>query len=220
MIKFPTARGVATMRTSKEALWKCKQIEEMQSLWKATQWCQHMEQMSRIKSIMRARSIPDRRPEKEPMIFEEAWEEDTQKEKVIVHNDHPEQPIVINGKLSIGCKQKRVQYPGWVANAVPVKQRSDTWQMQVDYSSLNKVCVKDMYPLLEVEEELGSLLGYQYKCFLRLPNEHSQVRMSKTDEEKTGFHTEEGVYYFTHMLKGLKNSAATLQRMMDKVLAE
>ncbi|GKB87794.1 reverse transcriptase domain-containing protein [Tanacetum coccineum] len=48
----------------------------------------------------------------------------------------------------------------------------------------------------------------------------TQIRMAENDEEKIGFHTEEGVYYFTHMPKGLKNSAATLQRMMEKVLAD
>ncbi|GJY58160.1 reverse transcriptase domain-containing protein [Tanacetum coccineum] len=57
---------------------------------------------------------------------------------------------------------------------------------------------KDIYPFLEVEEKLGSLIGYQYKCFLRLPKEDSHVRMSENDEEKMGFHTEEGVYCFTH----------------------
>nr|GFB01372.1 hypothetical protein [Tanacetum cinerariifolium] len=44
--------------------------------------------------------------------------------------------------------------------------------------------------------------------------------MSHNDEEKIGFYTEEGVDCFTHMPKGLKNSRATLQRVMDKVLAE
>ncbi|GKD91481.1 hypothetical protein Tco_1366988, partial [Tanacetum coccineum] len=173
----------------------------------------HIEQMSRVReqAILRNRSVSSQRLRKEPMASE-----------------------VINGKLSIECKQKRVEvlrknidvfawtpmYPGWVVNAVLVKQRDDTWQVCMDYSSLNKVCAKDMYPFLEVEEKLGSLIGYQYKCFLRLPKEDSQVRMSENDEEKTGFHTEEGVYCFTHMLKGLKNYGATLQRVMDKVLAE
>ncbi|GJZ55096.1 hypothetical protein Tco_0610289 [Tanacetum coccineum] len=44
--------------------------------------------------------------------------------------------------------------------------------------------------------------------------------MAEADEEKTGFHTEEGVYCFTHMPKGLKNLAATLQRMMERVLSD
>ncbi|GKA31675.1 reverse transcriptase domain-containing protein [Tanacetum coccineum] len=113
---------------------------------------------------------------------------------------------------------RRVQHPGWVANAIPIKRRNGTWQIQMDYTSLNKVCAKDMHPFSKMEEELGSLMGYQYKCFLRLLKEHSQVRMLESDEEKTRFHTEGEVYSFTHMPKGLKNSAAILQRMMDKVL--
>ncbi|GJX04772.1 hypothetical protein Tco_0190688 [Tanacetum coccineum] len=71
----------------------------------------------------------------------------------------------------------------------------------------------------EEDEELASLMGYSYKCFLRLPKEYIQIKMAEDDEEKILFHMEEGVYCFTHMLKELKNSAATLQRMMEKVLA-
>ncbi|GJY10822.1 reverse transcriptase domain-containing protein [Tanacetum coccineum] len=44
--------------------------------------------------------------------------------------------------------------------------------------------------------------------------------MAASDEEKTGFHTEKGVYCFTHMPKELKNSTATLQIMMEKVLTD
>ncbi|GKC01980.1 reverse transcriptase domain-containing protein [Tanacetum coccineum] len=77
-----------------------------------------------------------------------------------------------------------------------------------------------MYPFPEIEEELASLMGYPYKCFLWNPKENSQIRMAEDDEEKTGFHTEEGVYCFTRMSKGLKNSTATLQRMVEKVLAD
>ncbi|GJY47501.1 reverse transcriptase domain-containing protein [Tanacetum coccineum] len=48
----------------------------------------------------------------------------------------------------------------------------------------------------------------------------AQSRMVEDDEEKTRFHTEEGVYCFIHMPKELKNSVATLQRMMEKILAD
>ncbi|GJR69843.1 reverse transcriptase domain-containing protein [Tanacetum coccineum] len=92
--------------------------------------------------------------------------------------------------------------------------------MQVDYSNLNKVCAKDMYPFPEEGEGLASIMGYPYKCFLRLLKEYSQIRMTEDDKEKTRFHMEEGVYYFTHMPKVLKTSAAKLQRMTEKVLAD
>ncbi|GKC21622.1 reverse transcriptase domain-containing protein [Tanacetum coccineum] len=44
--------------------------------------------------------------------------------------------------------------------------------------------------------------------------------MAEDDDEKTRFQTEERVYRFTHIPKGLKNSTATLQRMVEKVLAD
>ncbi|GJQ89766.1 retrovirus-related pol polyprotein from transposon TNT 1-94 [Tanacetum coccineum] len=69
-------------------------------------------------------------------------------------------------------------------------------------------------------EELASLIGYPYICFLRLLKEYSQIRMAEDDKEKTGFHTEEGVYCFPHMPKELKNSAAILQMMIEKDLAD
>nr|GEW84961.1 hypothetical protein [Tanacetum cinerariifolium] len=85
-------------------------------------------------------------------------------------------------------------------------------KVQVDYSSLNKVCDKDMYPFLKKGEGLASIMGYSYKCFLRHLKEYSQIRMTDDDEEKTGFHTKEGVYCFTHMPKELeKLSSYTLE---------
>nr|GEX06998.1 hypothetical protein [Tanacetum cinerariifolium] len=50
--------------------------------------------------------------------------------------------------------------------------------------------------------------------------EYNQIKMTEDDEEKTGFHTKERVYCFTHMPNELKNSAATLQRMIEEVVAD
>nr|GEU99888.1 hypothetical protein [Tanacetum cinerariifolium] len=134
----------------------------------------------------------------------------------------PDRRQALKEKVSCWLKEgiiRRVHYPECVTNAKLIKLINSTWQVQMDYSSLNKICAKDMFPFLMEEEELASLMGYRYKCFLWLPKDDNQIRMAKDDEKKTGFHKEEGVYYFTHMPKGLKNSAATLQSMMEKVLA-
>nr|GEX68356.1 hypothetical protein [Tanacetum cinerariifolium] len=98
---------------------------------------------------------------------------------------------------------RKVWHPVWVANTILVKLENGTWKVQVDYSILNKICAKDMYPFSEEREGLASIMGYQYKCFLRLLKEYSQIKMTEDDEENTGFHTEEGVYCFTHMPKEL-----------------
>ncbi|GKE15577.1 hypothetical protein Tco_1423154 [Tanacetum coccineum] len=44
--------------------------------------------------------------------------------------------------------------------------------------------------------------------------------MTKKDEEKTAFHTEEEVFYYTKMPFGLKNAGATYQRLVDSDFKE
>ncbi|GKD09518.1 reverse transcriptase domain-containing protein, partial [Tanacetum coccineum] len=44
--------------------------------------------------------------------------------------------------------------------------------------------------------------------------------MTKKDEEKTVFHTEEGVFCYTKMPFGLKNAGATYQRLVDSAFKE
>ncbi|GKB20217.1 reverse transcriptase domain-containing protein [Tanacetum coccineum] len=220
MIKFPTDQGIVTMETCKEALWECRQLEKMQSLWKERQWRQHTKQMSRIRkqTILRARNNPGHRLGKEPILPKKVRDEENMGEKVTICSKRPDQCITI--VRSEGTAVQRVQHPEWVTNATLIKLASGAWQVQMDYLSLNRICAKDMYPFPKVEDGLASLMGYTYKCFLRLPKENSQIRTVEDNEEKTGFHTEEGVNCFTHMPKGLKNSVATLQRMIEKVLTD
>jgi hypothetical protein len=42
---------------------------------------------------------------------------------------------------------KGIQHPDWIVNPVLVPKKSGKWQMCVDYTSLNKACLKDHFPL-------------------------------------------------------------------------
>jgi hypothetical protein len=42
---------------------------------------------------------------------------------------------------------KEIQHPNWIANPVLVLKKSGKWRMCVDYTSLNKACLKDPFPL-------------------------------------------------------------------------
>ncbi|GJV42715.1 hypothetical protein Tco_1421155 [Tanacetum coccineum] len=246
MIKFPTNQRVVTMETSKETMRECKHLERVQGSWKEVQWRQPEEQTSMIReqAILRARSNSRRRPGSGPVSIEKTRNKEDIEEVFTISHECLDQYVTMGATLTTNCKQlmagilrenievfawtgseregliRKVRRPEWITNAIPIKLANGTSKVQMDYSSLNKACSKDMYPFSEEGEELASLMGYPYKFFLRLSKEYNQIRMAEDDEEKTGFHTEEGVYCFTHMPKELKNSAATLQRMMEKVLAE
>ncbi|GJS56431.1 reverse transcriptase domain-containing protein [Tanacetum coccineum] len=113
---------------------------------------------------------------------------------------------------------KRVQYPTWVANPVLVKKADGSWRMCIDFKDLNKACPKDLYPLPEIDWKIESLMGFKYKCFLNTYKGYHQIQMSKKDEEKMAFHTDEGFFCYTKMPFGLKNMRAKYQRLVDTIL--
>nr|GFB66410.1 reverse transcriptase domain-containing protein [Tanacetum cinerariifolium] len=76
--------------------------------------------------------------------------------------------------------------------------------------------VMDCYPLPKIDWKIKSLCGYPFKYFLDAYKGYHQIQLVEPDEEKTAFHTGQGVYCYTKMPFGLKNVGATYQRLMDK----
>nr|GEX12457.1 reverse transcriptase domain-containing protein [Tanacetum cinerariifolium] len=111
---------------------------------------------------------------------------------------------------------REVYYHDWLSNPVMVKKHDGSWRMCVDFTDLNKACPQDCYPLPEIDWKVESLCGYPFKCFLDAYKGYHQIQMAAADEEKTAFHTGQGVYCYTKMPFGLKNAGATYQRLMDK----
>nr|GEV27058.1 reverse transcriptase domain-containing protein [Tanacetum cinerariifolium] len=87
---------------------------------------------------------------------------------------------------------------------------------EVYYHDLLSNPVMDCYPLPEIDWKVESLCGYPFKCFLDAYKGYHQIQLAEADEEKTAFHTGQGVYCYTKMPFGLKNAGATYQRLMDK----
>ncbi|GKD06683.1 reverse transcriptase domain-containing protein [Tanacetum coccineum] len=55
-----------------------------------------------------------------------------------------------------------------------------------------------------------------FKCILDAYKGYHQIQIAKEDEEKTAFHTNQGVLCYRKMSFGLKNAGATYQRLIDK----
>nr|GEY65356.1 reverse transcriptase domain-containing protein [Tanacetum cinerariifolium] len=111
---------------------------------------------------------------------------------------------------------REVYYHDWLSNPVMVKKHDGSWRMCVDFTDLNRACPQDCYPLPEIDWKVESLCGYPFKCFLDAYKGYHQIQLADADEEKTAFHTGQGVYCYTKMPFGLKNAGATYQRLMDK----
>ncbi|GJT15053.1 reverse transcriptase domain-containing protein [Tanacetum coccineum] len=110
---------------------------------------------------------------------------------------------------------REVYYHDWLSNPVMVKNHDGSWRMCVDFTDVNKACPQDCYLLLEIDWKVESLCGYPFKCFLDAYKGYHQIQMAELDEEKMAFHTSQGVYCYTKMPFGLKNTGATYQRLVD-----
>ena len=91
--------------------------------------------------------------------------------------------------------------------------------MCVDFTNLNKVCLKDSYPLPSIDALVDSASGCRLLSFMDAFTGNNQIRMHPRDECKTTFMTELSNYCYKVMPFGLKNAGVTYQRFMDRVFA-
>ncbi|GJU31589.1 hypothetical protein Tco_1175178 [Tanacetum coccineum] len=108
-----------------------------------------------------------------------------------------------------------VRYPTWISNPVLVKKCDKDCRMCINFKNLNSAYLKDFYPIPNIDCKVESVIGFNHKCFLDAYKGYHQIQMSREDEEKTAFYTDQGTYCYTKMSFGLKNTAATYQRLID-----
>ena len=71
----------------------------------------------------------------------------------------------VNKLLLIGFILE-VYYPDWLANDVLVKKANGKWRMCVDFTNLNKACLKDSFPLLRIDQLVDSTAGNKLLTFM------------------------------------------------------
>jgi hypothetical protein len=82
---------------------------------------------------------------------------------------------------------KEVYHPEWLANSILVKKKSGKWRMCVDYTSLNKACPKDPFPLPRIDQVVDSTSGCETLCFLDAYFGYHQIMMKESDQLMTSF---------------------------------
>jgi hypothetical protein len=114
---------------------------------------------------------------------------------------------------------KEIKTSSWVPNPVIVPTKNTNVHcVYVDYTTLNKHCPKDPFPLPRIDQIIDSTTGCARLSFLDAYLGYNQIKLKVEDEEKIAFITPCGVYCYQVISFGLKNVGATYQRMMQNCL--
>jgi hypothetical protein len=90
--------------------------------------------------------------------------------------------------------------------------------MYIDYTSLNKACPKDEYPLPRICQIIDSMASCELLTFLDAYLGYHQISLAIDDEEKIAFITPFRIFYYTKMAFELRNGGATYQKCVHIIL--
>ncbi|GKA07950.1 putative reverse transcriptase domain-containing protein [Tanacetum coccineum] len=105
----------------------------------------------------------------------------------------------------------------WGAPILFAKKKDGSFRMCIDYRELNKLTVKNRYPLLRIDDLFDQLQGSSVYLKIDLRSDYHQLRVRDEDIPKTAFRTRYGHYEFQVMPFGLTNAPVVFMDLMNRV---
>ncbi|GKD46082.1 putative reverse transcriptase domain-containing protein [Tanacetum coccineum] len=105
----------------------------------------------------------------------------------------------------------------WGAPVLFVKNKDSSFRMCIDYRELNKLTIKNRYPLSRIDYLFDQLQGSRYFSKINLRSGYHQLRVHEDDIPKTAFRTRYGHFDFTVMPFGLTNTPTVFMDLMNRV---
>nr|GEX17683.1 putative reverse transcriptase domain-containing protein [Tanacetum cinerariifolium] len=148
-------------------------------------------------------------------------------EDVVIVRDFPEAPyrLAPSEMKELSEQLKELSKKGfirpsslsWGAPVLFVKKKDRSFRMCIDYRELNKLTVKNRYPLPRIDDLFDQLQGSSVNSKIDLRSGYHQLRVREEDIPKTAFRTRYDHYEFQVMPFGLTNVLAVFIDLMNRV---
>ena len=105
----------------------------------------------------------------------------------------------------------------WGTSILFAKKKDKSIQLCIDYKQLNRVTVKNQYPLPRIDDLFDQLRGAQVYSKIDLRIGYHQLRVRETNIPNTTFRTRYGHFEFSVMPFGLTNVPAAFMDLMHRI---
>jgi len=98
-----------------------------------------------------------------------------------------------------------------------VKKKDGTMRLCVDYRQLNKVTIKNRYPLPMIDDLMDQLVGACVFSKIDLRSSYHEIRVKSEDIPKTSFRTRYDYYEYLVMPFGVTNALGVFMDYMNRI---